>query len=129
MGCAGRYFIAALFGAHGLVHLVGCTAAWQLGHVNGVSTVPTLLPDLTAGSRLLLLLGALWLVATIAFLAAAAGLVLATSWWRKVASGAALLSLLLCVAWWSSAWFGAVLSIAILVALGTSSSIARPKGA
>lgn len=126
---AGRYLIAALFGAHGLVHLMGCAAAWQLGHVTGVSAVPTLLPGLAAGSPLLLLIGTLWLVATLAFLAAAVGLVLVAPWWRSVAGRAALLSLVLCAAWWSSAWFGAVLTIAILAGLSISSGIARPKGA
>jgi hypothetical protein len=108
---------------------MGFTAVWQLGRINGVSTVPTLLPGLGAGSPLLLVLGALWLVATIAFLAAAAGLVLAASWWRTAASAAALLSLVLCAAWWSSAWFGAALNVAILAGLVVSSRIARPKGA
>lgn len=112
-----RLLVAALFLLHGLVHMMGFAAAWGLGDVSNVASVPTVPAGLTAGSPVVLALGVLWLVAMAAFLAAAAGLVLHAAWWKEVAAGAAALSLLLCVAWWNDAIVGVIINVVILAGL------------
>lgn len=112
-----RWLVATLFLLHGLVHMMGFAAAWQLGDSGGVASAPAIPAGLTAGSPVVLALGVLWLVAMAAFLAAAAGLVLHAAWWKEVAAGAATLSLLLCVAWWNDAMVGALINVVILAGL------------
>lgn len=129
MESLGRYLVLALFVFHGLIHVMGFAAVWQLGQFNTVSNIPTLPPYLTATSPLVAGLGILWLAAALIFLAAAAGLAMSSPWWRIVAAVASLLSLLLCVMWWNDAKFGAVIDSAILVGLTISTWLTRPKGA
>lgn len=125
----GRHLVVALFALHGLIHVMGFAAVWQLGQFNAVSNIPTLPPHLAAGSPLVAGLGILWLAAALIFLAAAAGLAMSSPWWRTAAAVAALLSLLLCIMWWKDAPFGAVVDSAILVGLTISTRLMRPKGA
>lgn len=129
MESLGRYLVLALFVFHGLIHVMGFAAVWQLGQFNAVSNIPALPPHLTAPSPLVASLGILWLAVALIFLAAAAGLAMSSAWWRIVAAVASLLSLLLCVMWWNDAKFGAVVDSAILVGLTISTWLTRPKGA
>lgn len=123
-----RYLIVALFALHGLIHLIGVVAAWQLDQVSGVASTPTFPAGLAAGSPVVLALGAAWLVALAAFLAAAVGLALRQSWWRAMTVAAALVSLVVCLAWWNDAWIGVLINVGILVGLAISTGFARPKG-
>jgi hypothetical protein len=122
-----RVLVGAFFGLHGLIHIMGFAATWQLGQSSSVSRTPMVPSGLAAGSPAVLLLGVLWLVATFAFLAAAAGVTFRAAWWRGVALGAAVLSLLLCLAWWHDAWLGAVIDLAILTGLAVSGWIPRAR--
>jgi hypothetical protein len=78
---------------------------------------PTLLAGLDPDGPLMRLMGVLWLVPVVAFLAAAAGLALDAPWWRMLVVPAAITSLLLCVIWWNDAKVGAAVDLAILVGL------------
>ena len=123
-----RYLIVGLFALHGLIHLMGVVAAWQLDQVSGVASTPIFPAGLAAGSPVVVALGAAWLVALAAFLAAAVGLALRQSWWRAMTIGAALVSLVVCLAWWNDAWIGVLINVGILVGLAISTGFARPKG-
>jgi len=126
MESLGRHLIVVLFILHGLIHLMGFAAIWQIGPSNAVSSVPALPPHLAPASPLVAGLGILWLAAALIFLVAAAGLAMSSVWWRIAAGAASLLSLLLCVMWWNDARFGAVVDIAILVGLTISTWLTRP---
>jgi hypothetical protein len=67
-----------------------------------------------AGMRLL---GALWLLAAVAFWIAAGGALGGRSWWAPLATGAAIASLALCVLGWPDAWIGVPVNVAILIAV------------
>jgi hypothetical protein len=122
-----RYLVGAVFSFHGLIHIMGFAATWQLGQFSAVSRTPMVPSGLAGGSMAVLLLGVLWLVAALAFLAAAVGVTFRAAWWRGTAFGAALLSLLLCLAWWHDAWFGAVIDLAILAGLAVFGWLPRPR--
>ncbi len=126
-----RWLVVALLMVHGLIHMMGFSAAWRLGGSGGVASVPTFPAGLTAGSPIVLALGVLWLVSMAAFLFAAAGLALHMAWWKGVAAGAAALSLVLCVAWWNDAVAGVIINAAILAGLAIQAWATRarqPKG-
>ena len=127
-----RYLIIAFLALHGQVHLIGVVAAWRLdqasGVASGVASTPTFPAGLAAGSPVVLAVGAAWLVALAAFLAAAVGLALRQSWWRAMTVAAALVSLAVCLAWWNDAWIGVLIDVGILVGLAISTGFARPKG-
>lgn len=123
-----RYLIIAFLALHGQVHLIGVVAAWRLDQASGVASTPTFPAGLAAGSPVVVALGAAWLVALAAFLAAAVGLALRQSWWRAMTIGAALVSLVVCLAWWNDAWLGVLINVGILVGLAISTGFARPKG-
>lgn len=121
-----RKFVFVVFLAlHGLVHGLGFAATWMIGPAVAVSATPSLIPGLAPGGAAVQVLGVLWLVALIAFAAAAFGLLTDRGWWRSAAAAAALVSLALCVAWWSDAKAGALIDIGILVLIAVSALPAR----
>ncbi len=126
-----RWLVVGVFIVHGLVHMMGFSAAWRLGGSARVASVPTFPAGLTAGSPVVLALGALWLVAMAGFLSAAVGLALHAAWWKAVATMAAALSLMLCLAWWNDAVIGVIINVAILAGLtvqARSAHARQPKG-
>ena len=120
-----KYVLVVLLALHGLVHGLGFAATWKIGPVVAVSATPSLVPGLVPGGAPVQVLGVLWLVALIAFAAAAFGLLTDRTWWRSVAVTAAVVSLALCIAWWSDAKAGAVIDIGILFLIAASALPAR----
>ncbi|HEY0493625.1 MAG TPA: hypothetical protein VGD57_09170 [Candidatus Dormibacteraeota bacterium] len=112
-----RYILVALLALHGIVHGFGFGATWRIGPAGTVSATPSLIPGLAPDGPLAHVLGIFWLIALLAFLGAAFGLLTDGAWWRIAAAAAAVVSLALCVAWWSDGKAGAALDIGILVAI------------
>ena len=107
--------MALSFAAHGFAHAVGIGEI--LGLRGEASNTSTLFASLDPSSVAYRALGALWVVALVLFVAAAAGIVLRKSWWLVAAFAAALVSLALCVAWYDAAIVGLVVNVVILAGL------------
>jgi hypothetical protein len=118
--------VALLLALHGLVHVMGMTATWQVGPAGTVSASPGLVPAISAGTPPAKVLGVLWLIAMAGFIAASAGLLAHLPWWRPAAAAACVVSLALSIAWWSDAKAGAFIDVAILAGLVVSAWVAWP---
>jgi hypothetical protein len=111
-----RRAAAVFFALHGLIHLMGFVAAWQL------ATLPELAYRTTAfngaveigdgGARVV---GIAWLIGVAAFLVAAWGLWRNASWALRGAVVAAAVSAAICAAGLPDASLGLVIDVVILV--------------
>ena len=112
-----RYAVAALLAVHGSIHAIGFAGAWGLAEFEGASPSPTNLVELEAGSSSLKVLALVWLLALVAFLAAALLLVTGSSAWRPVALVAAIISMVPVALWWQDAPMGAVANALVVAAV------------
>jgi uncharacterized membrane protein YfcA len=104
-----RYIVALVLIAHGFGHAMSFSAAWTSVKM-GVSDAPWILPgDSTMDSAVGHAFGLLWLVATIATVAAALGLLFRQDWWAAAAASAAVISLVAAVPWWCGSVLGALI--------------------
>ncbi|MGE0393535.1 MAG: DUF6544 family protein [Vicinamibacterales bacterium] len=111
----------ALLAIHGLLHTLGFLKAWNLAAVpqlSGRTTVPLSPAAVRA-------VGALWLVAALALVAAAVLRWLGRDAWWMVAAPALGLSQLLIVLQWSDAWAGTIANVLVAVAVAASAGISR----
>ena len=114
-----RYGLAVLLAGHGVAHLVGFVASWQLAA----------LPELPYRTRVLAgrvevgdigtrVMGALWLLAALAFLTAAGAAVTQAGWMARFALCTVVVSMVLCVLGWPDAragfWVNAGLALVLL---------------
>ncbi|MEW5930223.1 MAG: ABC transporter permease [Gemmatimonadota bacterium] len=109
---------ALVLALHGLIHLMGATVYMKLGTVEGMPYRTTLLDghwDLGDGG--IRVFGALWAVAAVGFVAAAAGWLGGWRPWQPVLVAATLLSLALTTLDGTRAPVGIAVNLAILVAL------------
>jgi hypothetical protein len=88
-----RIVAAGILGAHGVGHLLGWMPAWGIAQFEGVSSRSWLLTGLAGDGGARVVAGALFLVPTVGFVAAAVGLLLGQPWWRQAAIVSAMLSL------------------------------------
>ena len=103
---------------HGLIHLMGFLVQFQIAEIEGLSYSNTVLSGrLTIGASGAQVLGALWLLAALVLLAAAAGMFIDAAWDRRVLLGAALFSLPVTILGWPDSQFGVLVNILILGAL------------
>lgn len=112
-------YIAAFFVLHGLVHLLGVTAYWRLGRVDGLAYKTTVGGgrwDL--GDRGIRVYGGAFLLAALGFVIAGIGVASQATWWPPLVIGAALVSLAVTALDWETAHTGAILDVAILGAIG-----------
>jgi hypothetical protein len=84
---------AGILGAHGIGHVLGWMPAWGIAQFEGVSSRSWLLGGIVGDGGARLAAGVLFLVPTVGFVAAAAGLLLGEPWWRQVAVTSAAVSL------------------------------------
>lgn len=84
---------AAILGAHGIGHVLGWMPALGLTQFEGVSSRSWLLTGVVGESGARVAAGLLFLVPTVGFVAAAAGLLLGMPWWRQAAVVSAVVSL------------------------------------
>ena len=108
--------IAALILAlHGAIHLMGTVAYLRLGAIEGLPYKTTVLGGrIDLGERGIGAFGALWSVAALAFVVAAAAILLGWEVWGPVLLAAAIMSLLLAVLDWEVAFIGALVDIGII---------------
>lgn len=103
-----RYALIGLLVVHGLIHLLGVAKAWDL------AAVPQLSGRALFGHPYGRLGGALWLLATVGFLAAAVLVLMKGPAW-PVLAGAILLSQALVVAAWPDAKVGTLPNLLLIV--------------
>jgi hypothetical protein len=117
-----RWVVIVVLLAHGIGHILGFLESWT-SIPAGFTNQPWLLSSgVTMESGVGRAFGLLWLVAMIAFIGAALGLLTGQEWWRTLAIAGAFISLFAILPWWntinSGARIGAVaVDVAILIAL------------
>lgn len=84
---------AGILGAHGIGHVLGWMPALGLTQFEGVSSRSWLLTGVVGESGARVAAGLLFVVPTVGFVAAAAGLLLGMPWWRQAAVVSAVVSL------------------------------------
>ncbi len=121
-----RFALAVLFALHGIAHLVGFAGSWQLAASGDLPYKTTVLNGrIDLGDAGIRMFGLLWIVAALAFVMAAAGIVLEADWWVKLATIVAVGSLALTVLEWPAARIGLYLNVAILAALAVFTRLGR----
>jgi hypothetical protein len=111
-----RIALAILMGLHGIAHIVGFLAPWQLAQ--GMPYKTTVLSgSLDLGPRGIRALGVLWLVMAIAFLLASAAAFAQRPSWPGLALGVSAASIVLSVISWPEARIGVAVNLAIIVAV------------
>jgi hypothetical protein len=113
-----RILLAVLMAVHGIAHLVGFAGAWQLVPGGFPYRTSVLGGQLDLGNAGVRVVGLLWLITSVAFVAVAIGTVAGVAWWAPAALTVAVVSLLLSVLEFPEAHLGVVINLAIIMALG-----------
>ena len=122
-----RFVLAFLLVAHGVAHLVGVVASWQLATVAEVPYKTTLLSGrIDVGDTGIRVMAVLWLLGALAFLVAAFAVATETRWAMRFTLAAIGASLMLCVAGWPEARLGVAVNagLALLLAIGARLHVA-----
>lgn len=110
---AGIYLVV-----HGIAHLVGFVVPWKIATLKEEPYRTTLLAgSIDAGDIGIRIVGLLWLLAALGFMAAAAGAFIGHQWWRHLALGLSLFSMILCVLGLPGARIGILANAIILLYL------------
>lgn len=88
-----KLVVGGVIGAHGFGHVLGWMPAWGIGRFEGLSIDSWLVSGVLGQAGARLVAGVLFVLPTVGFVAAAAGLVTGQPWWRQVAVGSAAVSL------------------------------------
>ena len=88
-----KLVVAGVLGAHGIGHVLGWLPAWGVASFEGVSSHSWLLSGPIGDGGARVAAGLLFVIPTVGFVAAAAGLLLGQPWWRQVAVASAVVSL------------------------------------
>lgn len=111
-----RWLGAAVFGVHGLIHLLSYLAVWSLVELSGLSNTPSLyLTGRPVTDPLVRGFATVWLVAGLLFVGAAVVTAKQGSWPRGLSALAASLSLVPTLLWWMDAGWGFFVSLSILL--------------
>jgi len=111
-----KWILVALLTLHGLIHLMGPAKAFGWAELEDLSR------PVSRG------MGVLWLVAALAFLAAAGLVVAAPRVWWWVALGGVVLSQVAVVSAWEDAWLGTVANALVLAAVVHAAAVHGPWG-
>lgn len=104
-----RYLFSFLLLAHGLIHLVGFANAFALGNI------PAITKQISKS------VGAVWMLATVLFLASLIFYLLHKNYWGIFALAAVLLSQTLIIFYWTDAKMGTVANVIILLVIISTS--------
>ena len=110
-----RLILAALLTLHGVAHLVGFAGAWQLAPAKEIPYKTTVFAgQVHLGDIGIRVMGILWLLAALAFVAAAGGAVFNTPCWIRTALFVTCISLAMTIVEWPQARIGLFVNLAIL---------------
>lgn len=116
-----RFLLAILMAVHGVAHGVGFVVTWRLTEFQDMPHDTTLLSGtIDVGEMGIRVVGVLWLIAGLAFLAAGVAALLNVSWWPTLTVAAAICSLPLSIAGWPESRIGVVVNglLLALIAFG-----------
>jgi hypothetical protein len=123
MSALARRLAAAFFIAHGVAHLVGFVAAWQLSELKDAPYTTVILNGaLDVGDAGMRVMGVLWIAAAAAFAGAAVAVIRGS---YRVVAAVALFSLIVCGLGLPRAIAGVAIDVVILAVLA-GLAIARP---
>jgi hypothetical protein len=88
-----KLVVAGAIGAHGIGHVMGWVPTLGIARIEGASSGSWLLNGIVGDGGARLAASVIFLVPTVGFVAAAAGLLTGQPWWRQVAVGSAAVSL------------------------------------
>ena len=97
-----RWVTALVLLGHGIGHILGFLASWTSVPAGFADQPWVLSTDVTIDSPVGRAFGLLWLIAMLAFLGAAFGLLGHQDWWRILTVAAAFISLIAILPWWNS---------------------------
>lgn len=110
-----RIPLALFIALHAIAHLVGFAGAWRLSAPEGVPYRTTVLGGrLDLGDTGIRAVGILWLLASLAFIIIATGVMTNASWWMTAMIGVSLASLGLCLLEWPQARIGAIINVGLI---------------
>ena len=110
--------------AHGVAHLVGFVSSWNLATLAELPDKTTVFSGrIDVGDAGVRILGILWLLMALAFLAAAIGVALATDWAGRFMLTAVIASLVLCAAGWPDARIGVAVNVVLVLLLAIGSRV------
>lgn len=122
-----RFVLGGFLILHGVAHLVGFVVPWKLVQVEDTPYKTTLLGGRwDVGDTGIRVVGILWMLGALAFVAAGAGLLAGFAWWVGTALYASLGSLVLSVFGWPDSRFGAVINVLLLLFLRFGGSLGLP---
>ncbi len=109
--------VAVVLLLHGLIHLMGFTAYWQLSEIKELPYKTTLLNGrFDVGDAGIRVYGLIWLVMAAAFAVTAYGIATHQPWARPAALATVLISLLVTALDWQAAYAGVVINLVLLLA-------------
>lgn len=113
-----RAFVAVVLAAHGLIHLIGFVVPWRIATLDGFAFRTTAFGgQLSLGETGAQLLGLAWLIVSVGFRVAAAGIWRAASWAVSLAGVLAVASLAVCVLGLPETSAGIAGNLALLVGI------------
>jgi hypothetical protein len=108
-----RNALAALLIVHGVIHVLGPLATWDLVDFEDIDGMPTIgMSDTLADG-----LGVVWLISLVLFVAAGIAVLLRRKWWVPVSLVGVVISQVLIVLWWEGAWRGTIANALVLAAV------------
>jgi hypothetical protein len=113
-----RILFAVWFFAHGVAHLPGFLVSWQLLSTPSVQYHTALLNNkVDVGSVGIRVVGVVWLLCCLAFIALSIAAMMQGAWWHEVAFVVLGTSLVLCVLGWPRSRIGVASNIVVAALL------------
>jgi hypothetical protein len=114
-----RYLITIALFTHGLGHLLFLANSWGVWKAGDEDRSWVFSGVLGAGQTLEGILGLLWLIPLVGFVAVSWGYLTHQGWWPQLAQASAAISLAMIVLWWGSlvvgsAFFALVFDLAVI---------------
>lgn len=119
-----QWLLACAVAAHGVAHLPGFVSAWRLAELSELPYRTTLLGGrLDVGDAGMRIVGGLWLLLAVAFVAAAVGLATHAGWVTPLLRVAAIASMVWCLTAWPEARIGVAVNVGLIVVLAANARL------
>ncbi len=113
-----RYLLAVLMTVHGMAHLVGFVVPWKLVNLREAPYRTTILAGkVDVGDAGIRVMGLTWLLAAVAFVVVAVGLILDFSWSLPAAALTLGASMALSIVGWPESRLGILINVVLLAIL------------
>jgi hypothetical protein len=122
-----RFVLAFFLLAHGVAHLAGFVSSWKFATLAELPYKTTVFSGrVDVGDAGIRVMGALWLLAALAFLVAAIAVATEAGWAVRFTLAGIIASLMLCVVGWPDARIGVAVNVGLvlLLAIGARLNLA-----